>query len=345
MSKTYLITGVGSHLGGTVAAMLLAAGARVRGFAQPEADVSALENEGLCLYFGDIRDKLSLRPLFEGIDGPFVVIHAAGMVSFETGKNPLLEEINVGGTENVLALCREYGAQKLIHVGSVQAIPTLPQGQPMREVKRFAPERLQSEYARSAAVATQRVLDAAAAGLNATVVQPSGMIGPNDYAAGYMTQLVLRFMRGRLPGFIRGGYDFVDVRDVADGVLRAAEKGAPGECYILSGHYCTIRELLRTLSRILGRRELKTAVPLWLARLTAPLAELLYKIRRKAPAFSRHVLDALIGNGLYSSAKAARELGYAPRSMSDTLRDTVAFLRQQGRSTLPRRPGHGAAPV
>ena len=169
------------------------------------------------------------------------------------------------------------------------------------------------------------------------VVHPSGILGPGDYGHGHLTQLVTDYLNGRLTACVKGGYDFVDVRDVAAGILAAADKGRKGECYILSNRFYSVRELLDTLHDVTGRKKIKTVLPLWFAKGTAPLAETYYKILRQPPLYTRYSLYTLTGNGRFSHEKADRELGYTTRDMQETLRDTAAFLVAQGRIRHPGR--------
>lgn len=126
----------------------------------------------------------------------------------------------------------EFGASRLVYVSSVHAIPEKPAPETITEPDRFAPDEILGDYGKSKAMATALVLEAAQSGLNASVVLPSGILGPGDLARGNMTRMLLSFCRGRLPLGVKGGYDFVDVRDVAAGVLACTERGKAGECYI-----------------------------------------------------------------------------------------------------------------
>ncbi len=338
MQKVYIVTGIGGHLGNTIARELLASGATVRGFAQPSENVTMLYGGAVSIVRGDVRDRASLEPLFCGLteQDEVIVIHCAGIVSVETGYHQAIVDVNVLGTQNVVDLCKAHQVKKLVYISTVHAIPEPPQGEAITEVNGFTPDAVIGLYAKTKAMATQIVLDAAKDGLDATVVQPSGIIGPNDYGHGHLTQLIISYLSGSLTACVEGGYDFVDVRDVADGVLAAAEKGKKGECYILSNCYVPVKELLHMLSRITGGREVKTILPMWFAKMTAPLAELYYKIRHEAPLFTRYSLYTLTSNAHFRNDKARRDLGYQTRDVGTTLKDTVAFLLKERRNLFPK---------
>lgn len=334
MSALYLLTGAAGHLGTALAHQLSSQGQSVRALVLPgDTNASYLADlPGAEIVHGDICDAQSLAPFFANPEGrELIVIHAAGIVSIASRHIQKVHDVNVGGTKNILALCQKHKVKRLVYISSVHAIPEAPAGTIICEVPQFDPSAVCGLYARTKSEATQCVLDAAKAGLNACIVHPSGIIGPYDYGHGHLTQLILDYMRGRLTACVKGGYDFVDVRDVAVGVLACCEKGKAGACYILSGHYVSVADLLFRLHQLTGKRAIKTILPLWFARLTAPLSELYYKILRQPPLYTAYSLYTLSSNAAFSHEKASQQLGYQPRALDETLLDTVAWLRDQRR--------------
>ena len=162
-----------------------------------------------------------------------------------------MHDVNVNGTSTVAALCAEYGA-RMVYVSSVHAIPENGALRVLTETDAFSPEAVQGWYAKSKAEATRNVLAAVRErGLDAVVVHPSGIIGPYT-EDNHLVQLIGEYIDGSLPACVRGGYDFVDVRDVAAGCIAAADKGRRGECYILSNRHYEVRELLELARRCCG---------------------------------------------------------------------------------------------
>ena len=149
--------------------------------------------------------------------------------------------------------------------------------------------------------------------------------------------MIADYLNGRLVACVKGGYDFVDVRDVADGVIAAAEKGRAGECYILSNRHYEVRELLDMASAQTGKKRIRVVLPMWLAKATAPLSELYYRMVRRPPLYTRYSLYTLTSNSCFCHRKADEELGYRTRSMEATLRDTADFLIRHGRVRHPGR--------
>lgn len=325
MAKRYIVTGAAGHLGSTILRLLQGRNLEVRCLLR-QGEEPVVESENIRYISGDICRPETLAPLFTDGEGPeTVVIHTAGLISIAGRVSPLVREVNVGGTANMIALCRKFDAGRFVHVSSVHAIPELPAPQVIRETEHFSPELVKGCYAKTKAEATQMVLDEAARGFPAVVVHPSGVIGPYDAGHNHLTQLVADYLRGKLPVCVPGGYNFVDVRDVAQGCLLAAEKGTPGQCYILGGHYLSILELL-TLAGRYGSRTPPGVVPMALAKLAAPLVQAVARLQHRRPLYTSYSLYTLTSNSAFSSERAEKELGYQSRGINETIRDMVRWL-------------------
>ena len=325
----YIVTGAAGHLGSTILRKLRRAGAAVRGLLLPgeQPPIPAREGDGRLAYVrGDVRDKASLRPLFEGTENRrVVVLHTAGIIDIADEVTPAMAAVNVGGTENIIALCRQQRDCRLVYVSSVHAIPEKGAMQVTEEVEHFSPDEVVGGYAKTKAAATQAVMDAARAGLDAVVVHPSGILGPYDSSRNHLVQLVSDYLRGKLPACVNGGYDFVDVRDVADGCLAAAERGRSGECYILSNRHYEVKDVLGMVKKLEGGRRLPV-LPMWMARAAAPLIGWVARRRKQRPLYTRYSLYTLRSNDRFSHDKATRELGYHPRDLYQTIADTIAWM-------------------
>lgn len=331
MGKTwYLVTGADGHLGNTVVRALTARGALVRGLVLPGTVSQALRDLPLEIVKGDLLHPASLEPLFDGIPPESVqVIHTAGLVSIASGASRAVEAVNVTGTQNLLSACRRHGIRRFLYVSSVHAIPEAPMGRTMVEPERLCPRQVVGCYAKSKARATRLVLKSRSWGMEPVVVFPSGIIGPGDYGRGHLTQLVRDYLSGSLVACVRGGYNFVDVRDVAEGILLAAEKGRSGDSFLLGGHYASIPQLLQLLHEVSGRPPVRWVLPYSLAMATAPLSELYYALRRQPPLYTAYSLYTLHSNSNFSIARAKERLGYQPRPLLETVRDTVEWLRRR----------------
>ncbi len=318
-----VVTGATGHIGSALVRELVSGGARVRALVLEGEPVDSIEGLGVELVRGDVRDYRSLIRAFKGAD---VVYHLAGVVTIGSGKRRLLKEVNVLGTKNVCDACMDVDIPRLVYVSSIHAFKVPPKGVPITETKDFDSSKVYGSYAKSKAEATRQVLKSAAEGLDVVVVHPTGVIGPYEYRLSNMGQLFVDFMRGRLHAIIEGSYDFVDVRDVARGIVLAGRFGRKGENYILSGEQITIRNMMQALEEETGIKAPKTVIPGWLARSTGIFAEVYYSLMRQKPLFTSYSVATLSGNSLTSHGKASSELGYHPRPLRESIRDTVEWM-------------------
>lgn len=333
MKKRYIITGADGHLGSTLIRMLAPTGAQITGLVLPG---SVSEKQDHVQYVqGDVRDVESLRPLFEHPEEEeLYVIHTAGIIDISERETPMLRDVNIRGTEHILALSKQYHVKRLVYVSSVHAIAEKDDYAVITETDQFSPDTVRGAYARTKAAATQAVLDAGREGLDVVVVHPSGIIGPYDRSGNHLVQMITDYLRGMLPACVRGGYDFVDVRDVAKGCLLALEKGRSGNCYILSNRHYEIREVLGMV-RSVSRGKKLMVLPMWMAKLFAPAMQWYAKLKKQRPLYTKYSLYTLRSNDRFSHDKATRELGYMPRDLRETIRDTVMWYRSLYQKKAP----------
>ena len=329
MFEKYLITGATGFLGRTVLAQLKDAKAEVRALVMDGDPLARELPQNVRVVTGDVSDEAALGRFFAGADEHTCVIHCAGIISVATHPGDRIYRVNVDGTRNIRKFCSQCGVGKLVYVSSVHAIPEKPKGTEIAETTVFSPELVRGDYAKSKAMATALVLQAAKGGLNASVVFPSGIIGPGDMGKGSITNMLLSFLAGKLPLAVKGGYDFVDVRDVAAGILACAERGLPGHGYILSGHYATIRDILELVKKTVNLRRSVSYLPICFAKLVAPIYEKISLRRREPLYFTPYSIAVLDSNGAFSRNAAATTLGYTPRPLSSTIRDTVVWLKEK----------------
>ncbi len=325
MKKRVIITGANGHLGSTLVKMLEAYDAEIYGLVLP-GEVCQ-DTEKTHYVRGDVTDADSLRPLFANChDVETYVIHTAGIIDISEKGSPLIYQVNIDGTKNMLALAQAYGVKRFLYVSSVHAIPEKNHDEVISETDRFSAETVTGVYAQTKATATQAVLDAGSCGLDVVVVHPSGIIGPNDPSGNHLVQMITDYIRGALPACVRGGYDFVDVRDVAKGCFQALERGVSGSCYILSNRHYEIREVL-DMARCETRGRKLMVLPMWVAKAFAPVMQWYARQRKQRPLYTKYSLYTLHSNDRFSHDKATMELGYMPRDLKETIRDTVHWYQ------------------
>lgn len=337
MKDIYIITGGNGHLGSTIIRLLKKQSSsrssrirEIRGLLLPEEKPPFKEDKYIRWYYGDVTDIASLAPIFShtGRDR-IIVIHTAGIIDITASSvTERMHAVNVDGTKNMVAASMSHHVSRFLYVSSVHAIPERPGHETMAEVSEFSPEKVVGGYAKTKAEATRFVLDSVALGLPAIVVHPSGIFGPYDTQGNHIVSLIRDYISGKLPACVRGGYDFVDVRDVALGCLSAISRGKIGECYILSNEHWEVKKMLDVVKKITGSRSIRM-IPMWLARISAPILSLSAKIHHRKPLYTRYSLYTLTSNGRFSHEKATKELNYQPRSFKSTLKDTLRWLRLQ----------------
>jgi dihydroflavonol-4-reductase len=323
-----LVTGATGHIGNVLVRRLLEYGHSVRALILPGEDTTPVSGLAVELFTGDILDSTSLLKAMKGVTE---VYHLAGIISILPGRNTLLQAVNVEGTKNILAAARLAGIRRFIYTSSIHAIQRAPLGVQINEDLPFDPDNPAGAYDRSKAEASLAVLQAAKEGLDTVIVCPTGVIGPHDYRRSELGQLILDCVNLKTQWYVDGAYDFVDVRDVAEGMILAAEKGRPQETYILSGERITVRRLIDSLWDLTGGQFARIHIPFSLARFASLFTPFYYRLTATKPRFTTYSLETLRSNSDISHEKASRELGYSPRSLMVTVADTVSWFRQNRR--------------
>jgi dihydroflavonol-4-reductase len=296
----------------------------MRVFVLPEEDTGSLNGISLEVVRGDVLDREAVREALRGID---TVYHLAGIISIMPGKDELMRRVNVVGTSNVASFAREAGVRRMIFVSSIHALARPPEGRGIDESVPFDPGSPAGEYDRTKAEGSLAVLAEVTRGLDAVIVCPTGIIGPYHTRGGSpMIGLLRRWMKPGGHVVVDGAFDFVDVRDVARGLILAAERGMRGETYIIRGERVSLRGLLQMVREETGHRGPNIVAPFRLALFAAALATLHSRLWKTRVGFTRYALETLVSNSVISGEKAHRVLGYEARPLRATVRDTVRWL-------------------
>lgn len=320
----WLVTGATGHVGNVLVRKLLERGESVRALILPGESRVSLRGLDVEAVEGDV---LNLDSLFRSVQGVRGIFHLAGVISIMPGPNPMVRKVNVEGTKNVLGAAMTRGI-KMIYTSSIHAIQRAEEG----VIDENLPYDLNNPYGaydRSKAEATLEVLRAAHAGLEAVVTCPTGVIGPYDFRGSMMGAVIHDAATAKPTLYVDGAYDFVDVRDVAEGLISAAENGRRGESYILSGQKISVRYLLETVREITGRHFFQLKIPFDLAKFATLFTPLYYRFAKETPRFTPYALEVLRSNSNISHAKATRELSYSPRSLYESLSDTVKWFLEK----------------
>jgi dihydroflavonol-4-reductase len=320
-----LVTGATGHIGNVLVRHLLAQGQKVRAMLLPGEDPSPLYGLNVEQVEADVLDFRSLLQAFRDIE---VVYHLAGIITIMPGSNQQVQAVNVIGTRNVIQAARLSRVRRLVYTSSIHALSRIPHGITIDESVPFDTQHAISAYDSSKAMASLEVLEAVQAGMDAVIACPTGVIGPYDYRGSELGQLILDCVDRKPMFYVDGAYDFVDVRDVAQGLALVSEKGRTGESYILSGERLSVLGMFKTVQDVIGKRLLTLKVPMQLAQFSARFTPLYYRLSRTKPRFTPYSLATITSNSVISHAKAIRELGYTARPLTETLADTVRWFLQ-----------------
>ena len=334
----YLVTGAAGFLGGTICRQLIERGDAVRAFVLKNDPAMKFVPDAAEICEGDLTDMESLARFFAVEEGTeTIVIHCASVVTVNPDFNQTVMNVNVGGTLNIIDQCLMHPeCKKLVYVSSTGAIPERPKGQPIREVDHFDDSVLKDCYSQSKALATQAVLDAVRErGLDACVVHPSGIMGPEDFAVGETTSTMIKIINGEMPAGIDGSFNLCDVRDLADGTIRAAEKGRSGECYILGNREVRFKDFARMIAEEAGTKPMRMFLSLGMANMMGKMMEKQAKHKGTKPLMTSFSVYNLARNNCFDSTKAIRELGYRTRSYQETMHDEIQWLIETGKVKAP----------
>ncbi|MBK9602426.1 MAG: NAD-dependent epimerase/dehydratase family protein [Anaerolineales bacterium] len=321
----WLVTGATGHVGNVLVRKLLERGEQVRALILPGESRESIHGLNVEAAEGDV---LNLDSVFESMQGIKGIFHLAGVISIMPGPNAFVRKVNVDGTKNILRAAQEMNISKLVYTSSIHAIQRVEDGV-IDESVPYDMKNPYGAYDRSKAEATLEVLNAAQTGLEAVVTCPTGVIGPYDFRGSMMGAVIHDAATAKPALYVDGAYDFVDVRDVADGLISAAENGKRGESYILSGQKISIRYLLETVREITGKHFFQMKIPFDLARFAAMFTPMYYRFANATPRFTPYSLEVLQSNSNISHAKATRELGYSPRTLYESIKDTVKWILEK----------------
>jgi len=327
MSRAYIITGVTGNLGHVIANLLVANGQKVLGLALYHESNQHLDPR-VEIIRGDVRNISTIEPLFIQTKGhEVIVIHTAGIISINPKYDANLFKVNVEGTKNIIDLCVDYQVEHLIYTSSVHALPELSGNECISEDSFCRESALYGHYSTSKQLATGYLLDAMQKGLKATIVYPSGIVSIIDSKEGLVTQMVKDYLNRKMRVYIKGGYDFVDVRDVAQAIVNIADIQDPGHCYVLSNRYYTVKEIFDILYELTGLYKVRVQIPLFLVKGAMPILASLSRIQKTPQIFTQDSLHILGANSNFSHQRAQKDLGYEPRDIRETLQELIRNLK------------------
>ena len=319
-----LVTGETGMVGNNLVRHLLRLGRNVRVLVR-SPNKASLRGLSVETVVGDVLDAPSLQTAMAGASNVF---HVAGAISIGGRSEAQMRQVNVEGTGNVVNACLQQGIGRMVHFSSIHAFSYLPKDQPINESRQPALDpRIHLAYDESKAAGEQEVLHGIENGLDAVILNPVGIFGPHDYGPSPSGEFLQQLLDRRLPGLVQAGYFWVDVRDVAAAAVAAETKGRCGEKYILAGDYMTIKEIANWVQDISGKKPPAIVVPLWIAKIVAPLVVWYSRWLGVRPLVTPEAVQIVDCHQKISTEKAAVELGFETRPLRETIADTVCWLQ------------------
>jgi len=315
-----LVTGASGFLGWHVAKLLTEQGHPVRALCRPSSQLRELHVERVT---GDLRD---LESLARAVDGCRRVYHVAADYRLWS-KNPAdLYAANVDGTRNLLAAAERAGVERIVYTSTVGCINI-----PGDEHTPVSIDDMTGHYKRSKFLAEQVALEEARAGLPVVIVNPTAPVGDRDWKPTPTGKIIVDFLHNRLPAFVDTGLNLVDARDVAQGHILAADRGKPGERYILGCENLTLQQILQRLAKLTNKPAPKVKLPYAVAYAAGIFSSGLAHLTGKEPMVPLEGVRMAKKKMFVSHAKAARELGYAPGSVDAALQRAIEWFQESGR--------------
>jgi dihydroflavonol-4-reductase len=334
-SEIALVTGANGFVGCAVVRALIARGTAVRALVRKSADLRALQGLACEYAWGDLRNAAEVE---EAARGCSEIYHVAADYRLWVIDPAPMYAANVEGTRNVLKAAKRAGVRRVVHTSTVGALG-IPHGEAGREDTPVTLDEMVGPYKRSKFLAEQEALRAAREGLPVVIVNPSTPVGPNDYKPTPTGRIIVDFLNRRMPAFMDTGLNLVDVDDAAAGHLLAAERGVPGEKYIIGGENLTLREMLERLARLSGLSAPRIRVPYAVAWTFAAGGEVVARtITRRAPRASLTEVRMARKRMFFDSSKARDALGYSSRPIDSALANAIEFFHSIGavRARNPR---------
>jgi dihydroflavonol-4-reductase len=316
------VTGASGHVGNNLCRMLIDQGHQVKALIYQDTDgLTGLQMEQVN---GDITSESDLANLCSGCE---VVFHLAAYISIRTN-DPVCKKINVDSCMNLIKAAKSTGIKKIIHFSSIHAVQQEPLAAELNETRELSLSSTVS-YDNSKALSHKIMIEASSEDLEIIVLNPTAIIGPNDFKPSLLGNALIRFYNGKNPVLIPGGYNWVDVRDVCAAAISAIKHGIAGESYLIGGSWQSLRTLVHEIEKLGGQKAPRLELPIWLALLGTPFFNLQSIFSKKPPLYTSVSLLTLNNSHKnISCQKAKSQLGFNPRPFSETLSDTIAWFRE-----------------
>lgn len=322
-----LVTGATGFVGTWLTNKLLDLGLEVRALLRsPSHAPKELHLQKLKVYLGDVTDYESVLKATEQVD---TVFHLAGVVGYSRRERPLMDKVNIQGTDNVIKACAQNKVRRLVHMSSVVAVGASFDKTPLNEDSPYNVQHLNLGYFETKHQAELLVKEATQKGfIDSVVLNPSTIYGAGDARKG-SRKTQLKVAQGRLPFYTTGGVSIVAVEDVVDATITAWQRGRSGERYILSGENITIRQLFQIIADCAGVPAPKICLPKPVVFALGFIGDGLERFNKKGPLNSENAWTSTLYHW-FDSSKAQRELGLKVPPARVPIEKSVLWMKQNG---------------
>ena len=322
-----LITGSSGHVGSNLIRELTKQNYKIRCI-DFDGDHRAYEGFDVEVIKGDITERDSLVPIFKDVE---IVFHTAALINLDRRYRDQIRLVNVSGTENVCQASLNAGVKKLIHFSSVDAFYRFPIEEPLLEDRKLIDDPNAVPYDLSKADGQKIVINFCQQGLDASIIHPTSIVGPNDFKPGLPMQEMVNLANGKRKVLPNWGYNFVDVRDLCTTAISAVSKGKTGQNYIVGGEYHMYSYIAKLMEEQLERTVLLGTIPNFVSYLGLPYEYVKSLITKKPRVLTVDTLHTgKTGNKIVPSTLARSELGHNPRPLEETIHDMVSFFQKRG---------------
>lgn len=316
------VTGASGHVGMNLIPELIKSAYKIRILSHRNEEI--LKKFNVPVVKGDLLEPDSLHRFIDGAD---VIIHLAAVVTIHKRSAEALK-VNVEGTKNLLEAAQKASVRKFIFFSSIHSMNENPMDQVLDESRSYNTHS-PFDYDHSKVVSEQMVLAANSEGFETVIINPTSVVGPMDYQPSLMGKAIIQLYEGKIPALLKGGYNWVDVRDVVKATMAVIPATLPRQKFILGGQWRSMTDLGEAIEKSGGRPCPKLFVPFWMAYLGANVLSFLPFIRKEKQLFTKASLHTLQhSHRNISSEKASRLLNFRPRPFEETVKDTIQWFKE-----------------
>lgn len=322
-----LVTGATGFIGSSIVRELLKDGVEVRALVIKNSDTRNIDSLDVEKVYGDIRDSESMKSALKGCD---TLYQAAALCALWATDSRVFYDINVEGTKIALNAALELELGKVVYTSSIATIGAHGVDRLANEEAEFNLWNTGDHYSRSKYVGEVEALKICHKGLPLVIVNPAVVTGVRDIEPGPSGKLMVDILNRKMPGYIDGGGNIIDVEDVARGHILAAQKGRIGERYILGNKNLSVVDYFKLIEEVSGVKAPKFKIPYPIAIIMGYVYQLIASITKKPPVITASMMRIASKYAYFDVSKAVNELGLPQTPIRTTIEKAINWFRENG---------------